>query len=1219
VKRRFLITMSCVLALLLTLLLAVMLLINSEAGSRWLLAQVPGLEVEAFEGRLGSQWSAERLHWQQGESSVLVDSPEMQWSPACLLRSTLCIDRLHAGQITLDFPPSDEPPSDEPFSLPDLNLPLALELGDISVQGLRFNGTNQLQGAVLVASWTPAGMQIETLKARSGDLALDVKGTLSPTGDWPLELQGQLTLPAPEQQPWNIALELKGHLQGEVTVQADSQGYLQGQLNGVAQPLAEHLPATLRVQVERFKASSELPDTLTLRGVDLQAKGDLEAGYTLAGRSALADENQPVALALAGLIKADGLRLDALSLNAGADQFVTLDGTLDWSQGLSIDSKLKWQAFPWTRLYPMETPPQVLLERLDAEVAYRDGDYLGNFVGALDGPAGAFTLKSPVSGNLERVYLPDLTLQAGEGIAQGPVSVGFADKLEWDVRLQVNQLDPGYWMAQMPGSLAGVIDSRGDLQQFKADVNLQGRLRAQPANLLLRYDGGLQQGELSALDVRLGDNRINGSAALQQRLRGQLQIDMPRLGQLWPGLQGQLNGQVDLAGTLQAPDSTLKLQGQRLAFDGQHIQQLTLDAALQQGERARLALEAQGVRSGDSDIGRLEVNADGTLSQHQLTFNLQGPLLNSELALNGSMKNGNWRGSLSNGRIHSGEQDWRLQQPLSIDYLANGRMELGAHCWRSGPASLCGAKQRVLPDAKLDFQLRDLSMETLKPWLPEDFQWQGELNADLKLDLPASGPNGRIVVDAGRGVWKVREADSWVDFTYENLTLNAQLKPQQVEAKVELKGPEIGQMLLQFQMDPRSNSKPIRGSFDLKGLQLAMVRPFVPMVERVTGQLNGSGSVSGTLLTPQVNGSLRVVDSEISGGDLPMDLQDLRLVAQLNGQQLRLDGGWRSGEQGQATLEGELNWASGLAAGVRLKGTQLPVNVEPYAALEVEPDLQVRLQDDQLSVTGTVKIPKGAIEVRELPPSTVQVSADAQVIGAEQTQSAATAIAMDIDVEVGQERLTFKGFGLTADLAGRLHIGNDLDTRGDLSLNNGRFRAYGQRLNIRRARMFFTGPIDQPFLDIEAVRKVDTVIAGLRLTGNAAQPTTQVFSEPAMSQEQALSYLVLGRPIGQNAGDNSMLAQAALALGMAGSAPVLTTVAEGLGIKDFQLDTQGSGATTSVVASGNLSERLSLRYGVGVFEPANTIALRYELTRRLYLEAASGLASSLDLFYRRDF
>jgi translocation and assembly module TamB len=56
-----------------------------------------------------------------------------------------------------------------------------------------------------------------------------------------------------------------------------------------------------------------------------------------------------------------------------------------------------------------------------------------------------------------------------------------------------------------------------------------------------------------------------------------------------------------------------------------------------------------------------------------------------------------------------------------------------------------------------------------------------------------------------------------------------------------------------------------------------------------------------------------------------------------------------------------------------------------------------------------------------------------------------------------------------------------------------------------------------------------------------------------------------------------------------------------------------------VVASGNLSEKLSLRYGVGVFEPANTIALRYLLSKRLYLEVASGVASSLDLFYKRDF
>ena len=219
----------------------------------------------------------------------------------------------------------------------------------------------------------------------------------------------------------------------------------------------------------------------------------------------------------------------------------------------------------------------------------------------------------------------------------------------------------------------------------------------------------------------------------------------------------------------------------------------------------------------------------------------------------------------------------------------------------------------------------------------------------------------------------------------------------------------------------------------------------------------------------------------------------------------------------------------------------------------------------------------------------------------------------------GEDKLSFAGFGLTANLQGHVHIGDNMDTRGELWLNDGRYRAYGQRLTVRRARLLFAGPIDQPYLDIEAIRQTDDVIAGIRLSGSAEQPTTQIFSEPAMSQEQALSYLVLGRPLSTNGEDNNMLAQAALGLGLMGSSGVTSGLAKNLGIQDFQLDTQGSGNATSVVASGNISEKLSLRYGVGVFEPANTIALRYKLSKKVYLEAAGGVASSLDIFYKRDF
>ena len=65
------------LALLLLVMIGLGTLLGTTSGSRWLLAQVPGLNVEAFEGRLGQRWQAERLVWTQGEDRVEVQQPRL--------------------------------------------------------------------------------------------------------------------------------------------------------------------------------------------------------------------------------------------------------------------------------------------------------------------------------------------------------------------------------------------------------------------------------------------------------------------------------------------------------------------------------------------------------------------------------------------------------------------------------------------------------------------------------------------------------------------------------------------------------------------------------------------------------------------------------------------------------------------------------------------------------------------------------------------------------------------------------------------------------------------------------------------------------------------------------------------------------------------------------------------------------------------------------------
>ena len=1213
-----------VVAILAVLLLALWTVLGTQAGSRWALGRVPGLTVENFQGHLGGQWSADHLLWQQDSSRVELKAPTFDWSPACLLRMTLCINQLDVEQVSLQFPPSTEE-SSGPIQLPDLKLPVAIQLGDVRVGSLLFNGSEELKGLQLAAHWTAAGMQIDSVHLQRDDLVLDLAGLLQPTGDWPLSATGNLSLPyAPGGAAWKVALKVEGDLLKTLKLDADSSGYLPAKLTGDLQPLAENLPAQVHITADGFKLSADLPDTLQLNQLDLTAKGDLSRGYQLLGKAVLPAEKGPVDLLLQGRVDAKGAQIAGLDLNAGDKQSLKLTAQLDWQQGFSANAKIDWLDFPWHRLYPLIDEPQVALRTFNGEISYKDGNYLGNLKADLDGPAGKFNVVTPFSGDLKQIFLPELKLTAGQGKAEGHLNLQFADGIAWDTALDLSALNPAYWVAELPGTLAGPLRSKGEFKnaqlKLNADLDLKGRLRGQTAVLAAKAEGAGEQWTLANLDIRLGDNRINGSGSLQQRLAGQIDIKLARLAQLWPQLRGQVNGRLDVAGSLNAPQGKLALKGQQLAFADNRLQNLTLDANLDSAQRARIDLKGSGIQSGDTQVGTLTASAQGDIKHQKVQLDLVGPLVKLALALDGNLDKGNWRGRLASGDVQAGGQDWKLQAPAKIERMADGKLTFAAHCWVSGPASLCGEDQRLMPEPKLRYHLKQFPIDSLAAFLPKDFAWQGKLNADLQLDLPDSGPKGVVAVDASGGTLRVKDKDQWLDFPYDTLKLETTLNPKRIDTQLSFRGGKLGELMVQAQINPLPKNKPITGNFSLVGLDLAVARPFVPMVETLSGKLNGNGRISGGLLAPQVNGNVNLVGGEISGPELPISLEGLNVQALIAGESVQLNGGWRSGKAGQGSLKGQIDWGQALVVDLSLQGSQLPVTVEPYAVLEVAPDLKISLKNDKLAIAGKVHIPRGDITVRELPPSTVKVSDDTVIIGSQTEEGKPPmAMAMDIDVVVGEDKLNFSGFGLTAKVQGQVHIGDNMDTRGELWLNDGRYRAYGQKLDVRRARLLFAGPLDQPYLDIEAIRKTDDVIAGIRLSGSAEQPTTQIFSEPAMSQEQALSYLVLGRPLSTTGEDNNMLAQAALGLGLMGSAGVTSDLAKNLGIQDFELDTQGSGNNTAVVASGKITEKLSLRYGVGVFEPASTIALRYLLSKKVYLEVASGVASSLDIFYKRDF
>ena len=62
-----------------------------------------------------------------------------------------------------------------------------------------------------------------------------------------------------------------------------------------------------------------------------------------------------------------------------------------------------------------------------------------------------------------------------------------------------------------------------------------------------------------------------------------------------------------------------------------------------------------------------------------------------------------------------------------------------------------------------------------------------------------------------------------------------------------------------------------------------------------------------------------------------------------------------------------------------------------------------------------------------------------------------------------------------------------LGLNGQINIPEGRFHAYGQDLIVRKGELLFSGPPDQPLLNIEAIRNPEStendVIAGVRVTG----------------------------------------------------------------------------------------------------------------------------------------
>lgn len=701
----------------------------------------------------------------------------------------------------------------------------------------------------------------------------------------------------------------------------------------------------------------------------------------------------------------------------------------------------------------------------------------------------------------------------------------------------------------------------------------------------------------------------------------------------------------------------------------------------QEGQ-AELTLTAEKLQGQPWLIDRLQADLSGSLAQHRLNLNVVSParppvwfeqILGAKTGggsqVSASLKGqwqaasadrnrsnqgvaGRWSGellSLQGRSTDAASQAWFSAEKLglSLDLDAAGRLR--AADIQPGRVALPGTAIRWAHNqwrwteqgqarGRLEAQVEPFAVAPLLARAQPELGWQGDLilGAELKIsreqqfdaDIVFERRSGDLsVASDSLGPTPRQQALGLTDLRLGLAAHNGVWHFTQG-----LAGQQLGEMAgvatvrTQPELAWPPADAPLDGVWQMRVAELGAWGTWVPPGWRLGGELRSAASLGGRFGAPELTG-------QISGQGLTLrnvlegvHLRDGDVDIRLQGTTARIERFSFKGGAGSARLSGNASLGADPKAQLKLALEQFQALGRIDRKLVASGEAQIELDRDTAKVTGDVRVDEGLIDVSQA--SAAQLPDDVTVLApqtADAPRSSATSprrkLSLALKVEMG-EQLRLKGRGIDTLLRGDLKLVTSaagvLSVAGAVRAEQGTYAAYGQKLKIERGVLRFVGPIDDPRLDVFAVRPNIDVVVGVAVTGSALNPRIRLASEPDMPETTKLSWLVLGRePDGLGQADTALLQRAAIAL-LAGEGEAPTDAMLGaIGITDFSVRQTGTGeARETVVALGKqLSQRWWVGYERSINSTTGTWQLIYRAAQRFTLRAQSGEDHALDLIW----
>ena len=839
-------------------------------------------------------------------------------------------------------------------------------------------------------------------------------------------------------------------------------------------------------------------------------------------------------------------------------------------------------------------------------------------------------LNADLEGSIDAFDVKRLVLASEHGGATAHGRIERVPALFIDLAVDATDLDPGLVSPALSGALSGRIDVgvRGEDLSI-AIGSFAGELNHAPFEAkgwIDRTDGAWRARDV---DVRSGPNHAVMALGWRgDRVEGSAKLDLPDLSTLVPDLRGDLTAAVVVKGDRRAPDIDIEAGSRALSYREWAATDMRARASVTQGRSGNGRVSVARLARNDRHVDGVELIGQGTPDHIVGTLGWSLGEQHGSADLTADHKSNAWSVVVAEGALMTvpGEL-WRLDRRLNVAFV-DGAFSVSAHCWLppAGPGRLCIENVDVRDGRiRLAGMFDELPVAAFAVRFEDVAKLTGTVSGRWDVESNAGNWRGAAALETN-GFGIVQQSAEQADETIELPALSADVELTNDRAKVRLRAAHGEERVLDLTADVLGfdSAARLEGHATVAVSDLGFLATFTRRVGELKASLNGEFDIGGTVAQPSLTGALRIQDGRVVLTEPRVELTSVDVSLQLDDwQEWKLRGTARS-DDGRVEVTGELiePLRETRRVHARIEATDLRARI-PDVDVRSAGSVDLDWKPGLLAVKGRIEIPRATITLSELPPGAVAVSED--VIVVDRVEKRASGLRLQADLEIVlKDNVQFAAFGLSTHLTGTLRLRQSVDgviqLNGSLTLVDGTFKAFGQTLAIDSGRLTYTGPPQDPYVDASASRTIQestrTVKVGARIQGPARAIETTLTSDPAMSEAEALSYLVLGRPLsGATAKEGNDMMGAAIALGLKGGAPVIREISNTLGLEELTA-TGGSAEDLTIIAGKRFSNRIFVRYSYQTFTRMSAVLIELMLSRRLALEATASDIPAIDLIYK---